>query len=124
MEKIYSKLETKNTFLVSIADSKGKIINLITDLFNIHLKEVNNLLTVVFDFEFPLPLNEIYTIVIVATDDANSHNAFCQGCLGFWFFTVSFSKAKLINSTPITFEGQSKYFSKTLDGPTKEYYGK
>lgn len=120
MEKNCFKPDVNKTFLVSIADSKGKVTNLITDLFNIHAKQINNSLTVQFDFDFSLPLNKNYTIVVVATNDANSNHALCTGCLGFWFFTVSFSKAKLINNSPLIFEGSPQYFNKTIDGPFKD----
>lgn len=106
-----------NSMMVHIKDDKNNEINLITNIFDIHIKIMQLYAELTLDISYDLSKKNIYSLVIAATNDYNCHKASSPGSLGYWIFRIRFQHAQLINTNPLTFMGDPLNIQRRTDIP-------
>lgn len=106
-----------NSMMIHIKDNKNNEINLITNIFDIHIKIMQIHAELTLDLSYDLSKKNVYSLVIAATNDYNCHKACSPGSLGYWIFRIRFENVQLINTNPLTFMGNPLNIQRRTDIP-------
>ena len=104
------KPDVLSTMLLQISNANREV-NLITSIFDVHLKCFGTKAKMILDFDYDLP-EDYYTVIVAASNDPDFNKASSSGSLGYWFVRIAFKNARLIDCRPLAFIGETSNIKK------------
>ena len=116
-----NKLDVSETMMVSFRNHQtNKTINLITDVFDIRFDVKIPVVKMILGFNYDLPKDSTYDIIILATNDPCMHKAWSPGSLGNWFIRFNFLNCNVEDTNPLSFTGFIEFLKRNFGIPIRD----